>query len=62
MIELGHWLGISVEGPTANISIAEAAPDTMVLVTRPRETPLGKLPLIIDRAVSIARRWLEKVT
>ena len=61
LLGLGPWRRISLEGEPANFEIRTPTIDSVLLVTRPREVPAGRLALLADRAASAARRWLEEL-
>jgi tetratricopeptide (TPR) repeat protein len=61
LLGLGPWRRISLEGGPANFELRTPTIDSVLLVTRPREVPAGRLALLADRAASAARRWLEEL-
>lgn len=61
LLGLGEWRAIAIEGGPVNYEIRSPTPETVLLVTRGREVPAGRLARIADRAVEHARRWLEEL-
>ena len=61
LLGLGPWRGLSLEGVPAHFELRTPTIDSVLLVTRPREIPAGRLALLADRAASAARRWLEEL-
>ncbi|MFN0177360.1 MAG: hypothetical protein ACKVZ0_01085 [Gemmatimonadales bacterium] len=60
LLELGSWRAIAIEGGPVNYEIRSPTTETVLLVTRGREVPAGRLARIADRAVEQARQWLEE--
>jgi tetratricopeptide (TPR) repeat protein len=61
LLGLGPWRRIALEGGPSHLELRAPTGDTVLLVTRPREVPVGRLSLIAERATSSARRWLEEL-
>jgi tetratricopeptide (TPR) repeat protein len=61
LLGLGSWRLIAIEGGPANFEIRTPTIDSVLLITRPREVPAGRLALLADRAATSARRWLEEL-
>jgi tetratricopeptide (TPR) repeat protein len=61
LLGLGSWRGLSLEGGPAHFEVRTPTIDSVLLVTRPRDIPPGRLALLADRAASAARRWLEEL-
>lgn len=61
LLDLGHWQTVYLEGASAVLVLVEPSEDTLLVISRPPDTPAGRLPLIADRAGTLARRWLEQV-
>jgi tetratricopeptide (TPR) repeat protein len=61
LLGLGPWRRIALEGGPAHLELRAPTGDAVLLVTRPREVPAGRLSLIAERAASSARRWLEEL-
>jgi len=61
LLGLGPWRELSLEGGPAHFELRTPTSDSVLLVTRPREIPAGRLALLADRAASAARRWLEEL-
>jgi predicted regulator of Ras-like GTPase activity (Roadblock/LC7/MglB family) len=60
LLGLGAWRAIAVEGGPANYELRGPNDDTLLLVTRGRDVPAGRLSRIADRAVESARQWLAE--
>jgi len=61
LLGLGPWQRLSLEGGPAHFELRTPTSDSVLLVTRAREIPSGRLALLADRAASAARRWLEEL-
>ena len=61
LLRLGAWRRLSLEGGPAHFELRTPTIDSVLLVTRPREVPSGRLALLADRASGAARRWLEEL-
>jgi tetratricopeptide (TPR) repeat protein len=61
LLGLGPWRRIALEGGPAHFELRAPTGDTLLLVTRPREVPAGRLSLMAERASASARRWLEEL-
>lgn len=61
LLRLGAWRRMSLEGGPAHFEVRTPTADSVLLVTRPREVPVGRLALLADRAATTARRWLEEL-
>lgn len=61
LLGLGPWRRIALEGGPAHLELRAPTGDAVLLVTRPREVPAGRLSLMAERAASSARRWLEEL-
>jgi tetratricopeptide (TPR) repeat protein len=59
LLGLGVWRAIAIEGVPANYEVRSPSAETLLLVTRGRHVPAGRLSRIADRAVEQARQWLE---
>jgi tetratricopeptide (TPR) repeat protein len=60
LLQLGTWRAIAIEGGPANYEVRSPTEATLLLVTRGRQVPAGRLSRIADRAVEQARRWLAE--
>jgi tetratricopeptide (TPR) repeat protein len=60
LLALGEWTGISIEGRAAHMHVCRPRPDALLAIVRDRGMPLGRLAVIAQRAVHVARRWLER--
>jgi tetratricopeptide (TPR) repeat protein len=61
LLRLGSWRRLSLEGGPAHFELRTPTIDSVLLVTRGREVPGGRLALLADRAATAARRWLEEL-
>lgn len=61
LLRLGSWRKLSLEGGPAHAELRAPTNDSILLVSRPREVPAGRLSLLADRAAGAARRWLEEL-
>ena len=61
LLGLGPWRRLSLEGGPANLELRAPTSDSVLLITRPREVPAGRLALLADRVAGAARRWLEEL-
>src|SRR5262249_21182822 len=61
LLQLGAWRRLSLEGGPAHFELRTPTIDSVLLVTRPREVPSGRLVLLAERAATAARRWLEEL-
>ena len=61
LLGLGPWRRLSLEGGPANYELRTPTNDSVLLVTRPREVPAGRLAMMADRVSGAARRWLEEL-
>lgn len=60
LLGLGTWQEIIVEGPAARAIIVPVEDETLLLVQRPRTTPVGRLRALAGRGVLAARAWLAE--
>jgi len=60
LLALGAWTGLSAEGESGHVHLAQPTPETLLLVARDRATPLGRLAFLARRAAQAAARWLER--
>lgn len=61
LLRLGSWRRLSLEGETAHFELRTPTIDSVLLVTRSRTVPAGRLALLADRVATAARRWLEEL-
>lgn len=61
LLGLGPWRRIALEGGPAHFEIRVPTVDSVLLVTRPRTVPVGRLGLLADRTATAVRRWLEEL-
>ena len=60
LLGLGAWHGLSAEGRMGHVHLTAPSAETLLLVTRERSMPLGRLAVFAHRATQAARRWLEQ--
>jgi len=58
---LGAWTSLLVEADDAVIAMTPAPLGGLVVVAASRETPVGLVRLLLDRALTRARDWLARV-
>jgi len=58
---LGAWTSLLVEADGAVIALTPAPLGSLVVVAASRETPVGLVRLLLDRALTRARDWLARV-
>ncbi|MGH7658899.1 MAG: hypothetical protein ACREL6_11755, partial [Gemmatimonadales bacterium] len=59
LLELGEWESLAVESARANYLLLPPTADTMLLVTRGSDVPMGRLAMLAERASTLARDWIE---
>lgn len=59
---LGAWTSLLVEADNAVVAMTPAPLDSLVVVAASRETPVGLVRLLLDRALGRARDWLARVS
>jgi tetratricopeptide (TPR) repeat protein len=59
MLNLGAWSWIVAEGGFGNLYVTRATPETLLLIRRDRSVPAGRLAMLAERAVEVAREWLK---
>lgn len=62
MLNLGEWRWIVAEGATGNIYVTHATEETLLLIMRDRTVPAGRLAMLADQAIGVARNWLEALS
>jgi tetratricopeptide (TPR) repeat protein len=60
LLDLGAWHSVLVEGQMANMLLARPTEQTVLLLTRDRTVPQGRLGVLADRACRSAHTWLEE--
>jgi predicted regulator of Ras-like GTPase activity (Roadblock/LC7/MglB family) len=60
LLGMGGWRGLSAEGQTGHVYVAQPTPESMLLMVRDRSVPLGRLGMLAQRAAQVARAWLER--
>jgi predicted regulator of Ras-like GTPase activity (Roadblock/LC7/MglB family) len=60
-LPIGEWRSISFESGSATVALARAASnrDSLVVVAAPRDTPLGLVRRMLDKAQRHAAAWLD---
>jgi tetratricopeptide (TPR) repeat protein len=59
MLDLGAWEWLTVEAGAANLHVSAPDERSLLLVTRDRSVPAGRLARLAERAAEAARAWLE---
>jgi predicted regulator of Ras-like GTPase activity (Roadblock/LC7/MglB family)/alkylhydroperoxidase/carboxymuconolactone decarboxylase family protein YurZ len=59
---LGTWTSLLVEADDAVVAMTPAPNASLLVVTASRETPVGLVRLLLDRALTRARDWLARVS
>ena len=61
-LALGDWTSLVFETEAATVALAPAAGDALLVVAAARETPLGLVRRVLDRASQRASGWLARWT
>ena len=59
---LGAWTSLLVEADHAVVAMTPAPNASLLVVTASRQTPVGLVRLLLDRALTRARDWLARVS
>jgi len=59
---LGMWTSLLVEADDAVVAMSPAPLGSLVVVATSRQTPVGLVRLLLDRALTRARDWLARVS
>jgi predicted regulator of Ras-like GTPase activity (Roadblock/LC7/MglB family) len=59
---LGAWTSLLVEADHAVVAMTPAPMGSLMVVAASRETPVGLVRLLLDRALTRARDWLARVS
>jgi predicted regulator of Ras-like GTPase activity (Roadblock/LC7/MglB family) len=59
---LGAWTSLLVEADAAVVAMTPAPLGSLVVVAASRQTPVGLVRLLLDRALTRARDWLARVS
>jgi tetratricopeptide (TPR) repeat protein len=59
LLGLGSWHAIAIECPDGHLVLAQSTADTVLLASRDRSIPIGRVGLLAERAARAARSWLE---
>ncbi len=60
VLEFGDWQWVAIEGPGGNLHLSCPSEESLLVVTRDRSVPVGRLTLLAEKASEIARQWLEE--
>ncbi len=60
ILDLGTWEWLTVEAGTANLHVSAPDERSLLLVSRDRSVPAGRLARLAERAAEAARTWLEE--
>ena len=60
LLDLGAWTGLTAEAVDGHIHIVPPTAETLLLLSRDRAVPLGRIAHLAERAAAAARRWLEE--
>ena len=58
---LGAWTSMLVEADRSVVAMTPAPLGSLLVVAASRETPVGLVRLLLDRALTRARDWLSRV-
>ena len=61
-LALGAWTSLLVEADDAVVAMTPAPLGSLLVVATSRQTPLGLVRLLLDRALTRARDWLARVS
>ena len=59
---LGAWTSLLVEADEAVVAMTPAPLGSLMVVAASRQTPVGLVRLLLDRALTRARDWLARVS
>jgi predicted regulator of Ras-like GTPase activity (Roadblock/LC7/MglB family) len=59
---LGAWTSLLVEADGAVVAMTPAPLGSLLVVAASRQTPMGLVRLLLDRALTRARDWLARVS
>ena len=60
ILELGAWEWMAIDGPGGNLYLSRPNQDSLLVVSRDRSVPAGRLTLLAAKAAEAARQWLEE--
>lgn len=60
MLDLGPWVALTVETEARNYHFVPPTPDTLLIVTRDRRVPLGRLVRHAEHQAELAAVWLRE--
>ena len=61
LLEMGSWESLTIQSANGNFHLVAPTADTILLVGRPSDVPLGRLAALSERAAQVASRWMESV-
>jgi len=59
LLDLGEWNWIVAETAEANMFLTQPTAGTLLLMSRDRSIPSGRLAILAGKATAAARQWLE---
>ncbi len=59
ILGMGPWQWMVAEGTTGNVHVSRPTEDSLLLVSRDRSVPAGRLAVLAQRATEAANEWLE---
>lgn len=62
LLNLGTWADLTIQSPDGNFHLTAPSADTILLVARESDVPLGRLAALSDRAAEAAIQWMESLT
>jgi tetratricopeptide (TPR) repeat protein len=60
MLNIGNWRWVVSEGEAGNLHASAPSDGALLLITRDRGVPAGRLTMLAQRAGDTARRWIER--
>lgn len=60
LLDLGTWTGLTAEAAEGHVHIVPPTKETLLLLSRDRSVPLGRIAHLAERAAVAARKWLEE--
>lgn len=61
LLDLGTWTGLTAEAERGHVHIVPPTAETLLLLSRDRSVPLGRIAHLAERAAGAARQWLQEV-
>ena len=59
LLELGQWEWMVAEGANGNVFLTQPTAGSLLLLTRDRGVPSGRMAILAEKATGMARAWLE---